>query len=413
VIKLTVSAGADWQTPRPPYEVAFQWHACTITEFVDPMNDALDWRAHSAALGQGVLPSGLEAAISSMAKGEVARCVLPATLLKGATGDGTDLWAAVVDEAAQRRHSRLHMCLRLTAFTEVRDMTGDGRVRHCRCSAFCGRFVLDARGCVPPRGLCHVAVSQTSARKARHTCNESLPMTLLELLLCHARPGHRGPVSSSPATWETLAARLASTASKQQSKVVQAIKRKTREGTGSFPVDAPIQDATVRMHYTINTPDGGARAGPVLFDSRRLQGAPTDAEAAPMSVATGEGALPEGVEMALKLMLPGEACEVYLKSEDFGYLSCADEPPAGVPADQPLVFCIEMVGFDKQGHPQTMTPDEVRAATVPRARQHVCAVCGHMHDCCRGLPLVMSSCASLVDPPDGPARWTRQIQASR
>jgi FKBP-type peptidyl-prolyl cis-trans isomerase len=129
----------------------------------------------------------------------------------------------------------------------------------------------------------------------------------------------------------------------------------------------------VRLHYSIHMPDASGRPGAMLYDSCQSQ-AVGGADAAPMQVPTGEGQLPEGVEMALKLMLPGEACEVYLQSPDFGYASCAVDPPAGVPADQPLVFRVEMVDFVKEGHPQTMTADQVRRSRGA-ARSSPAAIC--------------------------------------
>jgi hypothetical protein len=129
IIKLLATAGPDWQTPRPPYEVVFQWHACAITKFADPADDAAPWEELCAALGSSALPTGLEAAIGSMAAGEAARFVIPVDLLEGASRGSDEPWARVRAEASLARHARVHVCVRLTSFTEVRDMTGDGRVR--------------------------------------------------------------------------------------------------------------------------------------------------------------------------------------------------------------------------------------------------------------------------------------------
>jgi hypothetical protein len=68
--------------------------------------------------------------------------------------------------------------------------------------------------------------------------------------------------------------------------------------------------------------------------------------------------MPMGVEISLKLMLPGEQSEVMCKPSH-GYKTCVDAAPANVPTDETLYFSIELISFEKEGHPQAMDADEM------------------------------------------------------
>jgi hypothetical protein len=87
------------------------------------------------------------------------------------------------------------------------------------------------------------------------------------------------------------------------------LKRRLRPGAGEFPVDCPLTDTTVRIHYRAR-PAGGGAAAPWALDTRR-RGGGGDADqggdgAAPLEVDTGCGQLPEAVELCARLMVPGE-----------------------------------------------------------------------------------------------------------
>lgn len=100
------------------------------------------------------------------------------------------------------------------------------------------------------------------------------------------------------------------------------LKRRLQEGEGEFPVDCPLHDTTVRLHYRVRSLAGGT-PGPWVYDSRSRStdtaGSATAAAAAasgngssagssapPLEVDTGCGELPEGLELVVKLMVPGE-----------------------------------------------------------------------------------------------------------
>lgn len=119
----------------------------------------------------------------------------------------------------------------------------------------------------------------------------------------------------------------------------RVMKKRLREGTGEFPVDCPLHDTTVRLHYRVRSL-AEPTPGPWVFDSRtdtpaqpqastsntssssrgaagtgggEPGGSQSAASAAgdvcvvgPVEVDTGCGELPEGLELVVKLMVPGE-----------------------------------------------------------------------------------------------------------
>lgn len=99
------------------------------------------------------------------------------------------------------------------------------------------------------------------------------------------------------------------------------LKRRLQEGEGEFPVDCPLHDTTVRLHYRVRSLAGDT-PGPWLYDSRThrtdtsstssgnsansTSAAAGGVSAPPLEVDTGCGELPEGLELVVKLMVPGE-----------------------------------------------------------------------------------------------------------
>lgn len=145
------------------------------------------------------------------------------------------------------------------------------------------------------------------------------------------------------------------------------LKRRLQEGTGEFPVDCPLQDCPGRVHCrgwalggesssssgdrgTVGLeagPDGWMVAIPggaeVFLDTRGGQ-----AGAAPVDLWIGDGSLPQGVEEAVRLMVPGERALVECPAD----LAAAQAPAAGrewsAPPDSALcVFEVELVSFER------------------------------------------------------------------
>jgi hypothetical protein len=139
-------------------------------------------------------------------------------------------------------------------------------------------------------------------------------------------------------------------------------------------MDAPVNDATVRLHYSVTRL---AQPDNILFTtcqglhhvcnmpetSATRAAADSNADENPFEFTTGEGIMPMGVEMAVKLMLPGEVCRLAVWP-DFGLSTCADGDAAdrfGVSLEEPLQFVLWLLSFDVEGHPQAMNADQVWA----------------------------------------------------
>ena len=138
---------------------------------------------------------------------------------------------------------------------------------------------------------------------------------------------------------------------------MQVLKRTLQRGEGSFPIDTPMHDATVRIHYSIHAPNG---PGDALYSTHNTASdESTDSGAAAAEVTTGDGLLPTGVEMAIKLMLPGERCEVLVQPK-FGLATCIDGVHESAPRDQALLWKVELQSFEKEVHPEVMDADQVR-----------------------------------------------------
>lgn len=104
-------------------------------------------------------------------------------------------------------------------------------------------------------------------------------------------------------------------------------KRRLKEGDGEFPIDCPLNDTTIRVHYRVRRldlcqplkadsrgPQGASNEW--VYDTRQPQAVPdsavsasgeaADLAAAPVEIDTGCGEAPEAIEMCAKLMVPGE-----------------------------------------------------------------------------------------------------------
>ncbi|KAF3449037.1 hypothetical protein FNV43_RR09761 [Rhamnella rubrinervis] len=112
------------------------------------------------------------------------------------------------------------------------------------------------------------------------------------------------------------------------------IKRRIRDGKGDFPMDCPLQDSLLRVHYKGMLLNEEKR---VFYDTR------TDNNGHPLEFSSGEGLVPEGFEMCVRLMLPEEIAQVTCPP-DYAYDKFPR--PANVPEGAHILWEIELLGFD-------------------------------------------------------------------
>ncbi|KAG9453218.1 hypothetical protein H6P81_006122 [Aristolochia fimbriata] len=112
------------------------------------------------------------------------------------------------------------------------------------------------------------------------------------------------------------------------------IKRRIADGKGEFPMDCPLNDSLLRVHYKgmlLN------EEKTVFYDTR------VDNNGEPLEFGSGEGLVPEGFEMSVRLMLPGEKALVTCPP-DYAYDKIPR--PKGVPEGAHVQWEIELLGFE-------------------------------------------------------------------
>ncbi|XP_021829549.1 peptidyl-prolyl cis-trans isomerase PASTICCINO1 [Prunus avium] len=112
------------------------------------------------------------------------------------------------------------------------------------------------------------------------------------------------------------------------------IKRRIRDGKGEFPMDCPLQDSLLRVHYKgmlLN------EEKTIFFDTR------VDNHGQPLEFCSGEGLVPEGFEMCVRLMVPEEIALVTCPP-DYAYDKFPR--PANVPEGAHIQWEIELLGFE-------------------------------------------------------------------
>ncbi|EIE22917.1 hypothetical protein COCSUDRAFT_64037 [Coccomyxa subellipsoidea C-169] len=127
----------------------------------------------------------------------------------------------------------------------------------------------------------------------------------------------------------------------------EVTKRRVIEGRGEFPVDCPLEDCAVRVHYKATL----AGTDKVLHDTRGPDGA-----AAPLEFNTGMDEVPEAIDMAVRLMTPGETSLVRTAAR-YGYDGRGDRPE-GCPEGAEVEFELQLVDFDKQPNWHAMSADD-------------------------------------------------------
>ncbi|PHT99656.1 Peptidyl-prolyl cis-trans isomerase PASTICCINO1, partial [Capsicum chinense] len=112
------------------------------------------------------------------------------------------------------------------------------------------------------------------------------------------------------------------------------IKRRIRDGRGEFPMDCPLQDSLLRVHYKGSLLN---EEKTVFYDTR------IDNNGQPLEFSSGEGLVPQGFEMSVRLMLPGEVSLVTCPP-DYAYDKF--ERPANVPEGAYVQWEIELLDFN-------------------------------------------------------------------
>lgn len=112
------------------------------------------------------------------------------------------------------------------------------------------------------------------------------------------------------------------------------IKRRIHDGRGDFPMDCPLHDSLLRVHYK----------GMLLNDEKTVfYDTRVDNNGQPLEFSSGEGLVPEGFEMCVRLMLPGEIALV-TSPPDHAYDKITR--PANVPEGAHVQWEIELLGFE-------------------------------------------------------------------
>ncbi|KAL2250460.1 UNVERIFIED_CONTAM: Peptidyl-prolyl cis-trans isomerase PASTICCINO1 [Sesamum indicum] len=114
------------------------------------------------------------------------------------------------------------------------------------------------------------------------------------------------------------------------------IKRRLRDGRGEFPMDCPLHDSLLHVHYKgmlLN------EEKTVFYDTR------VDNNGQPLEFRSGEGLVPEGFEMCTRLMLPGEIALVTCPP-DYAYDKFPR--PDKVPQGAHIQWEIELLDYEKQ-----------------------------------------------------------------
>ncbi|KAL6337228.1 hypothetical protein AAG906_036542 [Vitis piasezkii] len=112
------------------------------------------------------------------------------------------------------------------------------------------------------------------------------------------------------------------------------IKRRIRDGRGDFPMDCPLHDSLLRVHYK----------GMLLNEEKTVfYNTRVDNNGQPLEFGSGEGLVPEGLEMCVRLMLPGEIALVTCPP-DYAYDKFPR--PANVPEGAHVQWEIELLGFE-------------------------------------------------------------------
>lgn len=89
-----------------------------------------------------------------------------------------------------------------------------------------------------------------------------------------------------------------------------AVKSIIIKGKGEFPIDCPLEDCQVKIHYRLKKKDNNNHSEEWLFDSRDGSENNNGIVSPPVVVETGAGEVPLAMDLAVRMMLRGEVCLV-------------------------------------------------------------------------------------------------------
>ena len=119
----------------------------------------------------------------------------------------------------------------------------------------------------------------------------------------------------------------------------EVMKTRTAKGRGEFPIDCPIVDCPMRIRCVGKlVPAQGKEGGEVFWDTGE----------GGFAMETGLNMVPDGLEMCLKLMVPGEVSLVRCAAKYAYDPFPVDDPVgAGVPKGREVEWEVTLIGFDK------------------------------------------------------------------
>lgn len=129
----------------------------------------------------------------------------------------------------------------------------------------------------------------------------------------------------------------------------KSTKRITKKGNGEFPIDCPLDDTKVRLKARIrrrDNTDQGSKWLPLL-DSADNDGF--------IEIETGMAAVPDLVDAAVRLMLPGEISLIHTKFEEMTKQFPLDHLREKLNS-QDVEIEIELLGFDEVNNLEVMDP---------------------------------------------------------
>jgi FKBP-type peptidyl-prolyl cis-trans isomerase len=134
----------------------------------------------------------------------------------------------------------------------------------------------------------------------------------------------------------------------------EIMKCRIKNGEGEFPIDCPIVDCCMKIHCLGRLKETGA----VFWDTRKNKKDP-DSDSDPFSFETGLNVTPDGLEMCLKLMVPGETSLIQCASK-YAYDTLKEDDAIGshVPKNSDVEWEVTLVGFEKPRPLATLTLEE-------------------------------------------------------